>query len=472
MIAIASLAAACATSSADPSSTTSVPPVTASTTTSSAAPAGPGSTAAPSAGTSPSALTPSTTTAAPATVASGPVRAGACGNGPAGTAFQTGVTASATTLLERQDGLVVEAVRYPRPDYEGRPWSQWGQGVTLADGRHFSAIGDHQSRDGNSYVYEYDPATRTLSQIADVLSLVDHTPGAWGYGKVHAQMALGACGQIYFSSYWGSRRGIEFTDGYQGDILFELDPTARTVRRHDVILAGRGVPSMAIDPNTGLLYMEAVDPLVEDRNQGSFVVYDPSTDAVVFRDDRTDHTGFRSIAVDPDGRALYAIEGGGLAAYDPATNQSVDLPVQLPGNLLRAATTPAPDGTIYGVTRQPDQFFALQPDGTVRDLGPARGYTTSMALAPDGTTFYYIPDAHGAAFLSGTPLVAVDTATGAEQVIVELDDLAMTEFGLHLGGTYNVSFDPSGERIYLGMNAGTAEDDGFGEVILVIVTLP
>jgi sugar lactone lactonase YvrE len=382
------------------------------------------------------------------------------------------VTATATTLLERADGLVVEAVMYPHPDYQGRPWSQWGQGVTLTDGRHFSAIGDHQPRDGNSYIYQYDPAGRTLTQIADVLSLVDHQPGAWGYGKVHAQMNVSPCGTIYFSSYWGSRRGIDFSDGYRGDILFEIDPAAGTVGAHDVILENHGVPSMAIDPGTGLLYMEAIDPLVEDRNQGPFVVYDAQTDTTVFRDDRADHTGFRSIAVDAEGRALYAIEGGRLARYDPATNQSSDLDVQLPGNLLRAATVAAPDGTIYGATRQPDEFFALDPDGTVRDLGPARGYTTSMALSLDGSTFYYVPDAHGAAWQSGAPLSAVDTATGEERVVVELDDLAVAEFGIHLGGTYNVSLDPGGQRLYLGMNAGPAEDDGFGEVILVVVTLP
>ena len=36
----------------------------------------------------------------------------------------------------------------------GEPWSQWGQGVVLDDGRFISAVGDHRGRDGNAYVYE------------------------------------------------------------------------------------------------------------------------------------------------------------------------------------------------------------------------------------------------------------------------------------------------------------------------------
>ena len=54
-------------------------------------------------------------------------------------------TATAVTLQEPgPDRAGVEAVVYPRPDYEGRPWSQWGQGFALEDGRFLSAIGDNK----------------------------------------------------------------------------------------------------------------------------------------------------------------------------------------------------------------------------------------------------------------------------------------------------------------------------------------
>jgi len=456
---LALISAACGSRSAAPESTTVVQPPTAS----------------PSSATADSSTDSSTTsTQAGGTAPAAPTGAVACPSfvGGADTPFTNEVSTVATTLLERDDGLVVQAVQYPHPDYPGKPWSQWGQGTILPDGRYFSAIGDSQARDGNSFVYEYDPATATLTQVADLLSLVDNQPGAWGYGKVHGQMVQGSCGQIYFSSYWGSRRNIEFADGYQGDILFEIDPAGRQIGALDVILDGYGVPSLAGTSEAGLLYMEAVNPLILDTNQGSFIAYDMATGEIIFEDNRADHTGFRWVAVDDSGRAYYSIAESRLALYDPATNTSTDLDVKLPGEFLRSATVPGPDGTIYAVTRRPAEFFALETDGSLTDLGPARGYTTSMALNPDGSAFYYIPDAHGAAWETGTPLIAVDTATGAETVVVELNSLALDEFGINLGGTYNITLDPSGATLYIGMNSGTAEEDGFGEVILVIVTLP
>ncbi len=415
-----------------------------------------------------------TTSQADLAEATNPAVAAVCPSsaGAVDTAFTNEVSAVATTLLEREDGLVVQAVQYPHPDYSGKPWSQWGQGTILPDGRYFSAIGDSLARDGNSFVYEYDPQSATLVQIADLLSLVDNQPGAWGYGKVHGQLVQGSCGQIYFSSYWGSRRNIEFADGYRGDILFEIDPAGRQIGALDVILDGYGVPSLSGTSEAGLLYMEAVDPLIPDTNQGSFIAYDTASGEIVFEDDRVDHTGFRWVAVDDSGRAYYSIADSGLALYDPATNTSTDLDVELPGEFLRSATVPGPDGTIYAVTRRPAEFFALKSDGSLTELGPARGYTTSMALSPDGSVFYYVPDAHGGAWEAGTPLIAVDTTTGDETVLVELNPLALDEFGINLGGTYNITLDPTGRTLYIGMNSGTAEEDAFGEVILVIVTLP
>ncbi len=52
-------------------------------------------------------------------------------------------------------------------------------------------MGDHRGADGNSYLFVFDPATRKLTRFTDILSQVDHQPGAWGYGKIHAQIVAG-----------------------------------------------------------------------------------------------------------------------------------------------------------------------------------------------------------------------------------------------------------------------------------------
>lgn len=386
--------------------------------------------------------------------------------------WDTEVTAQAETVQEGGNGVTgVALVRYPRPDYEGKPWSQWGQGVVAGDGMFYSAIGDHQGADGNSFIYEYDPATMTLTQIVDVLATVPHHPGAWGFGKIHSQMVLGSCGEIYVSTYWGSRRGLTFSNGYDGDLLLRLDPFQRTTENLGVILSKHGVASLAATPDGTLLYAEAADPI--GQKEGSFVVLDSTTGELVFSEDDDAHTGYRNIAVGPDGSAFVSWGDTGLARYDPATNEMTVLDSALPGSVLRASTIPDSEGTIYGVTRDPTVFFTLDPDGTVTELGPAFGYTASMALAPDGERFYYIPDAHGGAWEDGTPLIAVDTATGESEVIVELNPLVEDKYGLVAGGTYNVVVSADGSTVFVGLNAGDpATRDTFGEIILAIVTLP
>ena len=74
-----------------------------------------------------------------------------------GEPFGAVLSAQSVVLAEDIDGLKVQAVVYPLPDHRGKPWTSWGQGLALADGRFFSAVGDHFGAEGNSYVYEFDP---------------------------------------------------------------------------------------------------------------------------------------------------------------------------------------------------------------------------------------------------------------------------------------------------------------------------
>lgn len=388
-------------------------------------------------------------------------------------AWEDGPSVELVTLADGAAGPRVRAAVYPRPDYAGNPWSQWGQGVVLADGRFLSAIGDHVGRDGNSFLYEFDPTVGRLTRIGDIASLAGHQPGDWGYGKVHAQMVAGPCGEVYAASYWGTRNDLVVGGSYHGDVLLRLDPERRTSESLGPVLEGHGVPSMAAWAEGGLLYAEAADPERFDPQRGAFVVIDMATGEQVFATpDEEDHRGFRAMAVDGEGRVLFSRTEGRVARWDPASGQVEETGIVLPGDFLRAATSPAPDGTVYLVTQQPDVLFALRPDDTLRELGNAQGYTASLAMAPDGSRLWYVPDAHGGAAERGTPIIEVDTATGEQRVVVELDPLARDALGLSLGGTYNVAVDATGTVLYLGMNAAApGADDTFGEVVLVVVEL-
>ncbi len=402
-----------------------------------------------------------------------PDRTGACSDLEPGEPFLETDSAAMIDLGE-SNGVRVEGVVYPRPTYEGNPWSQWGQGLVLQDGRFFSAIGDHIGPDGNSYIFEYDPASSSLTRVGDLLSYVDHEAGSWGYGKVHGQMVGGPCGEIYFSSYWGSSREIRFDSSYRGDLLFRIDPGLRTIDPLSVPVDQHGQASLAGWAEGGLLYGEAIDPVLmnEDIEQGPFFVFDMVSEEMVFQGPDSPHVGFRNLIVDAEGRAYYSIGGGQLAVYDPSSNEISTHPHDMPADWLRASTAPAPDGRIAAVTDEPYTFFVLHPSGEIQTLAPARGYTASMVMDPDGEHFYYIPDAHGGSAESGTPLVRVDIGTGEEEVVVELNLMAEQHLGLTLGGSYSVAFDASGKKLFVGLNAGLGVDDVFGEVVLLAVHLP
>ena len=147
---------------------------------------------------------------------------------------QSGLEATATTdtspqFLMGPPGLpphvvastvpTVDFVPYPRPTYEGRPWSQWGAALFASNGKFYSAIRDHLGEDGNSYLYEYEPGAKKLRLVGNVDSAVNHVAGRWGHGKIHSQINEAGDDFIYMTSYWGTRRGLEFDEHYRGSAI-------------------------------------------------------------------------------------------------------------------------------------------------------------------------------------------------------------------------------------------------------------
>lgn len=382
-----------------------------------------------------------------------------------------GETATAKVLAEGTNQAPrVSGVVYPRPQHEGNPWSQWGQGIVLPDGRFLSAIGDHQGVDGNSYLYVFDPQGGELTRFSDVATPLGHRRGGFGYGKVHAQMVQPNCDEVIVATYWGTRKGLKYGGGYTGDHLMSVDTATLQVTDLGVPVPNRGITSLGAHGD--LVYGEAVDPEGrpgdDNDDTGTFFVFDTQSRKVTYAKDDTRHIGFRNMAVDGDGRAYLAMKDGGLLRYEPG-GELVEHDQRLPDGWLRASTVPTEDGTVYAVTRQPERYVAILADGSIDDLGAASGYIASMALSQDGSEFYVIPGAHGDSWEKGTPLLAVDVETGREREVVRLAPLVQKGLGLTPGGTYNIAVDRATGRIFVGLNAGTTSDEPWGEVVLVTV---
>jgi hypothetical protein len=109
----------------------------------------------------------------------------------------------------------------------------------------------------------------------------------------------------------------------------------------------------------------------------------------------------------------------------------------------------------------------MSPDGELTDLGDPGGSTTSIAMTPDGSRIFWMPEAHGGAWEIGAVVNSMDTATGEITEVTSLLE-PFEELGLLPGGTYSVVYDEG--RLILGVNASPADDDsGFGTVVLVVI---
>jgi len=366
------------------------------------------------------------------------------------------------------DGVSVKLGVYPRPDYEGGPWTAWGQGIVLDDGRYISGIGDHLGIDGNSFVYVFDPSTSQLTRIGDVLSAVGHQQGSAGHGKIHAQMVQINCDEVIFATYWGRRDDLTFTGSYTGGHVMTLDTSSYAIETLGVPAPGYAIPSMAA--HDGLIYGEAADPTLElGTNKGVFFVFDPETRETIYTVGDPNHEGFRSILVDQAGTAFVAGGGNRLLAYTPGGSLT-SASTTLPTGFLRAATEVTADGTVYGVTDEPEEFFSIDSGGNVSYLGLAGGYTTSVALTDDNR-IVYVPRAHGRAWKHGGSVYLFDPTSGTEEVLVALNALTERELGLTLGGTYSIAISDDGSTLFITFNAGRSSDDPWGEVVLAVIEL-
>lgn len=371
-------------------------------------------------------------------------------------------------LIGEQDGLMVYAAEYPLPGPTEGLWSQWGQGVALGDGRHISAVGDSLGVKGNSWFFLYDNADRSLTRLFDVLSVVPYEQGAWGYGKIHAQMVADECGSIWAATYWGSRKGITYDKGYEGDRLLELDPIGETVTDHGVFAQRRGTPTMVMSTDGRTLVAAAVDA---ETDTAVIASYDTRAHSLLDPLDDPRQIGFRSLAPSDSGAILYSIGGGALAAYDPDSETARDIAAGLPGDWLRASSGLLEDGSSFGVTQDRPEMFSLAADGKARSIGDPQGYTTSLAMSDGGDELFWLPNAHGGAWEVGAAILTMDTETSQISELVRLGPMFEESLGLRAGGAYSIVYDQG--RLILGVNASPlADDSGFGTVVLVVVERP
>ena len=325
-------------------------------------------------------------------------------------------------------------------------------------------------------MFVYDPQRRTMTRLADVLSQVEHADGDWGYGKIHAPLVAGRCGEVYLSTYWGSRKGLEYSGTYEGDLLFRLDPSTLELEPLGVPVPRHGIPSLAGSAADQPPLRRGHRPGGPRRSRPWCLLRLRRRRARRSCSAPTARTtsGSATSSSAPTGRRTSPARVVVSSCASPAATTCGSCPTSSrAGDGCGRPRGPGPDGTVYGVTHDPDRFFALHADGRVADLGEARDYAASLALHPDGTRFFYVPGAHGKGNQQGTPLVSVDTATGEQKVVAELNPLVRARARPDRRGELRRRGRPVGRsgvrRAQRSPRGGS--DETFGEVALAIVHL-
>lgn len=354
----------------------------------------------------------------------------------------------------------VDVLVYPGQDHEGKPWSNWGDGC-FANGKYYSAIGDHLSPAGTGRVFEYDPATKAMRQIVDLKSYYNRPEGHYSPAKIHSRLDRGSDGWIYFSTHRGSPSTTNDAHHYQGDDILRVDPTTAKVEvvAHAPV-AKHCIPTSVLDPQRMIFYGGSAPGKDSTSQTVQFLAYDLKNRQVLYRDD--DGPPRCLIWSSSTGKVYYvpgSTSQGTLVRFDPA---SPGKPTPIHAEIgLRAATMETPQGIIFTASTgqgglDPEIFAFDVKTERAEKIGTAsvghETYIASMDADPSGRYLYYIPGAHGSAAKDGTPVVQFDTKTRTKKVIAFLHEHYQTQFGFSPSGTYSSVLSDDGATLFVTFN--------------------
>ncbi len=366
----------------------------------------------------------------------------------------------------------VDFMFYPGQDHPGGPWSVWGRG-SVANGKYYSAIGDHLSPRGTAMVYEYDPVTRNMRILVDLAKFLVSAgaiPEGMDYipSKIHTRIMPARDGWLYYATHRGSEKTCDDRHGYRGDWILRTDPRSG---RTEIVAAQpvpkHSIPAGFVDPQRMLFYGGTAAGLDAPNRKIQFLVYDLAARTVRKLADG----GFERSAIFSASSGKVYWDG---KVYDAATNEIAASAAPR----VRSATAETPQGIVYGTTERSADLWGFHlKTGRLERLGSGavakQEYTTSMDADASGRYLYYIPGAHGGTGADGTPIVQYDTRTGKRKVIAFLHDYYFEKYRYHLDGTFSAALDAAGETLFVTWNGMREGQPRFWEsCALTVIHIP
>lgn len=374
-------------------------------------------------------------------------------------------------ITELRDGVTiaktapkVEVMYFPEQTYAGNPWSVWGDGVAV-NGKYYSAIGDHKAPDGNAYVYEYDPETRTLKCVVELQKVIKLPEGHYRPGKIHSRIDLGKDGCLYFSTHRGSTRITTDEYHYKGDWILKYDPRIDTTEIVAHGPAGKQcIPTSVLDPERMIFYGGTAPGDYSDKRVG-FFAYDVANGKLLHQEWEGAYRYF--ILANSTGRVYFApSDEHPLKRFDPAEGgPAKELGITIG---LRAATQETSDGIVYTVSGKGDLYAFDVKTEKAKTLGNAavgtNTYIASLDADATGRYLYYVAGAHGGGDRDGTPIVQYDLKTKTKKVLCFLHPTVGEKTGYVPTGTYSLAVDPEGDKLYITWNGNRSGPDRRGRL--------
>ena len=375
----------------------------------------------------------------------------------------------------------VDVLYYPGQEYEGNPWSVWGDSLAVGD-KYYSAIGDHKAPQGSGFVYEYDSKTRQLKQLLSTAEILKLPEGHYMPGKIHSRLDLGSDGWLYFSTHRGGTRVTTDQYHYLGDWIMRHHPErgVTEIVKH-APLAKQCLPTSVLDPKRLIFYAGTADGARSGVIQ--FLAYDVKAGKLLYSDD---HGPARYLIFSPTTGCVYFVptgdggekHDGRLVKFDP---EKPGKPTPIDAELgLRSATQETPQGIVYTVNEGELFAFDVKTE-KAKPLGRGtvgnQKYIASIDADPSGRYLYYIAGAHGGSQNDGTPLVQYDVQTSTRKVICFLHPAVQEATGYIPMGTYGSAVSPDGSKVYITWNGNIGGKDRRGRITfnacaLTVVHIP
>jgi hypothetical protein len=417
----------------------------------------------------------------------------------------------------------------PNAALNGTGWSSWGDICVASNGKVYSGIGNHWKTDrGQSYVYSWDPNTKTLTKVADLNKISGAGADDVHFSKVHAHIIEGRDKKIYFTGTLDDGGKAESEDMMKrwntkigGGKLFQYDPaTGKSIVYADFPKA-RVTATTKYDPKRNILYCS-----LEGSPDGfAFGAFDMTAKKWIYNGPPAEVSGQdRNFMLDSKGNIYFngvesaahtALREKNLAAamgegkvipasmlpginrrinkvakayttlwkYDPTTNKVTPTNTYFTSIGFRSSTVESKEGYIYGSTMGGEMFRYSPSKDKIEILSSNflidGEYITVCDLSPDEKYVYYLPGAHGSAGFSGTPVIQYDVKTNKQKAIAFLNEPMNNAWHYAPGGTYGMKVSKDGSKLYIGLNGAPSDNirpkelhEGFGLTSFAVINIP